>query len=138
MKGAAALHERLAYAHDDRGEPVVDLPVCGAACVADAAVPEGRARRSSARLHAKPQALPDALRGFRSLLLGDHAFDGGHQVAVTVELHERAIGVAPHLDAGVLELTSSAACRAASRASQSKSRKTTTSKARRSAARSIA
>ena len=40
----------------------------------------------------------------RALLLGDHALDGRQQVAVDVELHERAIGVGPDLDAGVLEL----------------------------------
>ena len=78
--------------------------MCRAARVADAAVTEGRPGRSPARLNAKPQAFPDALRGFRALLLGDHAFDGRQQVAVAVELHERAFGVAPHLDAGVLEL----------------------------------
>ena len=104
MKGAAALHEGLADAHDDGGVGLVDLPICGPIRVARVAVPEGRVGGSPAGLNAKAQALADALRGFRAFLLGHDPFDGRQEVAVAVELHERAVAVGPHLDAGVLEL----------------------------------
>src|SRR5258708_10073222 len=91
VEGPTSFDKRLAHAHNDGGERVFDLPVCGPARVADAAVAEGCAGRSPARLNAEPQPLPDALRGFRALLFGNHAFDGRQQVAVAVELHERAL-----------------------------------------------